>query len=151
MGVGGSTPRAGPFTLRKETRYPLYRRPGGPHGRSGRVRKITPLPGFDPRTVQPVASRYTDWAILAPIQYRYIPVYCVQVCITRGTVRDWDVVLVIHTCTQWTGMYIPISTAGLQNMQLIIYTTNGPKLMTMLLLLLLLLFFWYRVYIKDIQ
>jgi hypothetical protein len=24
-----------------------------------------PQPGFDPRTVQPVASRYTDWAILA--------------------------------------------------------------------------------------
>jgi hypothetical protein len=27
------------------------------------VRKISPPPGFDPRTVQPVASRYTDWAI----------------------------------------------------------------------------------------
>jgi hypothetical protein len=38
---------------------------GGPQGRSGRVRKISPAPGFDPRTVQPVASRYTDWAILA--------------------------------------------------------------------------------------
>jgi hypothetical protein len=30
---------------------------GGSQGRSGRVRKISPLPGFDPRTVQPVASR----------------------------------------------------------------------------------------------
>ena len=38
---------------------------GGYQGRSGRVRKISPPPGFDPRTVQPVASRYTDWAILA--------------------------------------------------------------------------------------
>ena len=38
---------------------------GGPQGRSGRVRKILPTPGFDPRTVQPVASRYTDWAIPA--------------------------------------------------------------------------------------
>ena len=46
-------------------RYPLYRRLGGPQGRSGRVRKISLLPGFDPRTVQPVASRYTDWAISA--------------------------------------------------------------------------------------
>ena len=36
---------------------------GRPQGRSGRVRKITPPPGFDPRTFQPVASRYTDWAI----------------------------------------------------------------------------------------
>jgi hypothetical protein len=48
-----------------KTRYPLCRRPGGPQGRYGRVRKISPLPGFDPQTVQPVASRYTDWAIQA--------------------------------------------------------------------------------------
>jgi len=34
-------------------------------GRSGRVRKISPLRGFDPRTVQPVASLYIDWAIPA--------------------------------------------------------------------------------------
>ena len=27
--------------------------------------KSRPPPGFDPRTVQPVASRYTDWAITA--------------------------------------------------------------------------------------
>jgi len=45
-----------------KTRYPLYRRLGGPQGRSGQVRKISPPPGFDPRTVQPVVSRYTDWA-----------------------------------------------------------------------------------------
>jgi hypothetical protein len=38
---------------------------GGPQGRSGRVRKILPPPGFDPRTVQPLASRYTEWAIAA--------------------------------------------------------------------------------------
>jgi hypothetical protein len=33
--------------------YPLerHRRLGGPQGRSGRVRKISPPPGFDPRTV----------------------------------------------------------------------------------------------------
>ena len=45
-----------------KTRYPLYTRLGRPQGRSGRVRKISPPPqlGFDPRTVQPVASRYTD-------------------------------------------------------------------------------------------
>jgi len=40
----------------------LYRRLGGPQGRSGQVRKILSPPGFDPRTVQPVASRYTDYA-----------------------------------------------------------------------------------------
>jgi hypothetical protein len=43
----------------------LYRKLGGPQGRSGQVPKISPLPGFDPRTVQPVASRYTDYAIPA--------------------------------------------------------------------------------------
>ena len=57
---GWSKPLPGCFTHRKETRYPLYRRSGGPQGRSGRVRKISPPPGFDPRTVQPVASRCTD-------------------------------------------------------------------------------------------
>jgi len=46
-----------------KTRYPLYRRLGGPQGRSERVRKISPPPVFDPQTVQPKASRYTDWAI----------------------------------------------------------------------------------------
>jgi len=41
---------------------PLYRKLGGPQGQSGQVWKISPPPGFDPRTVQPVASRYTDYA-----------------------------------------------------------------------------------------
>ena len=45
-----------------KTRYPLYKRLGGLQGRSGQVRKISPPQRFDPRTVQPVASRYTDWA-----------------------------------------------------------------------------------------
>jgi hypothetical protein len=31
------------------------------------VRKISPTPGFDPRTVQSVASRYTDWVIAGAI------------------------------------------------------------------------------------
>jgi hypothetical protein len=45
-----------------KTRYPLYRRLGGLQGRSGQVRKISHPLGFHPRTVQPVASRYTDYA-----------------------------------------------------------------------------------------
>jgi hypothetical protein len=36
---------------------------GGTQNRSVRVQKILPPPGFDPRTVQPVESRYTDYAI----------------------------------------------------------------------------------------
>ena len=65
MGVGWSTPRPDRFTPGKETRYPLYRRLGRPQGRSGLVLKISPSQGFDPRTVQHVASRYTDYAIPA--------------------------------------------------------------------------------------
>jgi len=45
-----------------KNRYPLYRRLGGSQGRSGHVRKISLPQGFDPRTVQLVASRYTDYA-----------------------------------------------------------------------------------------
>jgi hypothetical protein len=55
------------------TRYPLYRRLGGPQGRSEQVRKISPPPGFDPRTVQPVTSHYTDRAT-RPTQV-YVPVW----------------------------------------------------------------------------
>jgi hypothetical protein len=58
-GVGGQ--RHAPAALPPgKTRYPLYRRLGGPQNRSGRMRKISPPPEFDPRTAQPVASRYTD-------------------------------------------------------------------------------------------
>jgi len=57
MGGSDHTPTA--FRLGK-TRYPLYRRLGGPQGRFGRIRKTSPPPGFDPRTVQPIATRYTD-------------------------------------------------------------------------------------------
>jgi len=66
--VGGQ--RHAPAALLPEkTRRPLYRRPGGPQGRFGRLRKISPTSGFDPRTVKPVASRYTDCAISAHIYY----------------------------------------------------------------------------------
>ena len=68
-GVGGK--RHGPATLSLgKTRYPLYRRLGGPQGRSGRVRKTSSPCRFDPRTVQPVASHYKDWAISAHIFYQ---------------------------------------------------------------------------------
>ena len=53
------------FTPWGKTRYPFYRRLGGPQGRSGQVRKISPPPGPKPQTVQPIASHYTDWAIPA--------------------------------------------------------------------------------------
>jgi len=60
-GGEGSASRPGRSLRPGKTRYPLYRRLGGPQGRSGQLRKISPPPGSDPRTVQPIASRYTDW------------------------------------------------------------------------------------------
>jgi hypothetical protein len=48
------TPR--PLFTPGKTRNPMYRRLGVPQGRPGQVRKISPPPGFDPRTVQSVAS-----------------------------------------------------------------------------------------------
>ena len=53
-----SMPPPGRFIPGNEP-VPILQEAGGPQGRSGRVRKISPQPGFDPRTVLPVASRYT--------------------------------------------------------------------------------------------
>jgi hypothetical protein len=56
-----STPRL----IAVKNRGPFYRRQGGPQGRSGRMDKISTPTGLEPRTVQHVAIRYTDWAIAA--------------------------------------------------------------------------------------
>jgi hypothetical protein len=79
-GVGGQ--RHAPAALPpRKTRYPLYRRLDGPQGLSGLVRKISPLPAFDHRTVQPVASRYTDCAIPAHI--------CMCICPKVSYLKGW--------------------------------------------------------------
>ena len=58
-GVGGQhhTPAALP---QGKTRYPLYRRLGGPQGWFGQMWKISPPLGFNPQTVQPIVNHYTD-------------------------------------------------------------------------------------------
>jgi hypothetical protein len=56
------TPRPDRFIQGIETRYLLWRRLGVPQGRFGRVCKILPPPGFDPPTLQLIASRYTVYA-----------------------------------------------------------------------------------------
>ena len=38
-------------------------------GRPERVKNISPLLGFDPRTVQLIASRYTDYAVPVSVSY----------------------------------------------------------------------------------
>ena len=66
MGVGSQ--RYDPAALSPgKNRYTLYRRLGGPQGRSGRVRNISSPPEFDPRTVQTIASGYSDCAIPANV------------------------------------------------------------------------------------
>jgi hypothetical protein len=65
-GGGWSTPRSGRFTRGKDP-VPMYRRLGGPQGRSVRAQKITLLPGLEPQTIKPVASRYIVYAIPALI------------------------------------------------------------------------------------
>ena len=70
MGVCGQ--RHAPAALPPgKTQYPLCRRLGGPQDRCGRMRKISHPSGFDPRTIQPVANRYTDWAIAALSDWTY--------------------------------------------------------------------------------
>jgi hypothetical protein len=54
--AGWSTPRSDRFTPPGKTPFPFYRRMGGV-----RVRKISPTPAFEPRTVQPVAGRYREY------------------------------------------------------------------------------------------
>jgi len=84
MGVGGQ--RHVPATLHPiKNRYPSYRRLGGPQSRSGRVRKISPPPGFEPRTAQSVASRCTD-------------------CATRPTLFMWGTNCVF-VCDAFTGTF----------------------------------------------
>jgi hypothetical protein len=67
MGDGWLTPCPGRLTLGKKTRHLLYRRLGGPEGRCGQSAGSLVLTVFEPRTVQPVASRYTDWAVPAHV------------------------------------------------------------------------------------
>ena len=68
LAVGGwSTPRPGHVNPGIDTRCPLYRRLDRSRVWSERVRKILSPPGFETRTVQPVASPYIDYAILAAL------------------------------------------------------------------------------------
>jgi len=60
MGMGDQ--RHVPATLLPESDpVPIVEQASGPEGRSALLRKMLPLPGFDPRTIQPEASRSTVW------------------------------------------------------------------------------------------
>lgn len=55
---------------RQANRYPMYKRLGELWGQSGWIWNISPPPGFDIHTVQPVARCYGNYAILGRPQYR---------------------------------------------------------------------------------
>jgi hypothetical protein len=75
FGGGWLMPFPGCFTPGKWTQYPFYRRLAGPQDQSERVQKILPLLGFNPWAVQPAASHYTDYAILASRLTKYLLYY----------------------------------------------------------------------------
>jgi len=58
-------PRRGPLYPQEKKSLPIVRGSGGPQGRSGRMRKTLPIPGFDIWAVQPVASSCTDYTLPA--------------------------------------------------------------------------------------
>ena len=59
---------------------------GGPQGQSEQVRKISPPPGFDPRTVHPVASCYNDYAIWPSKRLKHLTYFTVPTLYTVHTV-----------------------------------------------------------------
>ena len=62
------TPR--PHFTPGKTRYPLYRRLGGPQGRSGQARKNSPPPEFDPQTVQSLAGPLAGGVVVENITHK---------------------------------------------------------------------------------
>ena len=103
-----SAARPGRTSTPGKTRYPLYKRLGGPQGRSGRAENLVPT-GIRSRTVQPVVSRYTDWATGPTYRLKsshqlpvlYIHVY-IELLIFVGVCR-WKVLrsLLISTRNPW--------------------------------------------------
>jgi len=97
-------------------------RPRGPQGRSGRVRKTSLPPAFDPRTLHPIASGYTGYDVPAHIiQYegwsesknkQWIFPYSVPFSSWspwNGS-RMCQIVSLVNVCLQhvilWTGMLL---------------------------------------------
>jgi len=90
-----------------KTRFPLYKRLDGPQGRSGRMRKFSPSPRSDPRTVQPVTSRYTDCAIpahpvhLLPIHFFMAYTEIDFPSLTRRHKLERQYCIRYRTCSLW--------------------------------------------------
>ena len=73
--AGGVNASHRPLYPGKVIQHPLYRRLGGPQGGSGRVRKISTPPKFDPRTVQSLYRLHYPGPTENKIQYWNIQGY----------------------------------------------------------------------------
>ena len=84
-----------------------------------RCEKSRPPPGFDPRTVQPVASRYTDyatWPILWDMSpYNLLPPFgklcfgvpwTLYLCKKHSALEDETWIYIVANCT-YDGQYVP--------------------------------------------
>ena len=66
----------------RETPLPIIQEAGWAPGPVWTDVENSPPPRFDPRTVQPVASRYTDWAITALLYFKSAILYFVPFSIS---------------------------------------------------------------------
>jgi hypothetical protein len=105
-----SMPHTSHFTPGKETQCPLYKRLCGPLGWSGWVWTISPLWGFEPRTIGP-RGELIYW--LSCTNYRhyrlpklipnglYIAGCCVLTALWQMCQVSWDVMLCYWMCGSW--------------------------------------------------
>ena len=114
-GGEGSSSRPGRSLPPGKTRYPLYRRlGGGPKAGLDRCEKSRPPPGFNPRIVQPVASRCTDYATRPTLLG--IRVYLKSVLRYKFLILD-----IHHPDTRW------LREQGCENPWLFSETKRGPR------------------------
>ena len=132
MGVSGQR-HAPAALLPGKSQYPLYGRLGMPQDRSRRVQIILPPLGFNPQTVQSIASHYTDWTFPAhnnytcsdSIQTQHVYETCLvflsvvfivsSMCNSTKKKDLTDFALVKHKCTTW-----------LFNMECWVYKNSKP-------------------------
>jgi len=85
-----SAARPGRILLPGKTRHPFHRRLYVPQGRSRRVENFV-LSGIRSRTVQPVISRYTDWATW-PVVVVVVVVVVVAVVLVNHRETYWKII-----------------------------------------------------------
>ena len=92
-----------PLFLEHGARYPSHSRLAGSQCRSRRERKTSPPAGFDPRTVQPVASHYNDYTILRPPSTTTAFIFVSEVKSTVS-VSPTSTTTLVHPSYYWLGI-----------------------------------------------